>query len=292
MAGAKLIQQVFGIIQGRLVAKIVPNVINTLKKRIFGAIGELSVSFFTDKQTGGLMTRITQDATRVSDIFIDGIPFILPNLFTIIFSCYFMFSTNWILALTAIITLPPAVIISMKLSPVLWHYNSKMFQTSRNFRAKLNDNITGARVVRAFGRESSEAGRLDKSSGFIASSQLNAMRFDLKFTILYQLTKGLSPEEIKRAGLDTYFVDHTLGIYPVSAAGVPFDMKYVGIKGDIIADLNEDLAAEQKARVTYDNILRLVDDPDVRDPIKYLRQRELVHYQRFAEAIHTVSNRF
>jgi len=103
--------------------------------------------------------------------------------------------------------------------------------------------------------------------------------------ILYQLTKGLSPEEIKRAGLDTYFVDHTAGIYPVSAAGIPMDMKYVGVKGDAIADLNEDLAAEQKARVTYDNILRLVDDPDVRDPIKYLRQRELVHYQRFAEAL-------
>ena len=107
--------------------------------------------------------------------------------------------------------------------------------------------------------------------------------------ILYQLTKGLSPEEIKRAGMDTYFVDHTLGIYPVSAAGIPMDMKYVGIKGDVIADLNEDLAAEQKARVTYDNILRLIDDPDVRDPIKYLRQREIVHYQRFGEAILTHS---
>ena len=103
--------------------------------------------------------------------------------------------------------------------------------------------------------------------------------------ILYQLTKGLSPEEMKRAGLDTYFVDHTAGIYPVSAAGIPMDMKYVGIKGDIIAELNEDLAAEQKARVTYDNILRLVDDPDVRDPIKYLRQREIVHYQRFGDAL-------
>ena len=103
--------------------------------------------------------------------------------------------------------------------------------------------------------------------------------------ILYQLTKGLCPEEIKRAGLDTYFVDHTLGIYPVSAAGVPFDMKYVGIKGDIIADLNEDLAAEQKARTTYDNILRLVDDPDVREPIKFLREREVVHYQRFGDAL-------
>ena len=103
--------------------------------------------------------------------------------------------------------------------------------------------------------------------------------------ILYQLTQGLTPEEIKKAGMDIYFVDHTTGLYPVAASGVPFDMKYVGVKGDVIADLNEDLAAEQKARVTYDNILRMVDDPDVRDPIKYLRQRELVHYQRFGEAL-------
>ena len=103
--------------------------------------------------------------------------------------------------------------------------------------------------------------------------------------ILYQLTKNLSPEEIKRAGMDTYFVDHTAGVYPIAASGVPFDMKYVGVKGDVIADLNEDLAAEQKARVTYDNILRMVDDPDVREPIKYLRQRELVHYQRFGDAL-------
>ncbi len=103
--------------------------------------------------------------------------------------------------------------------------------------------------------------------------------------ILYQLTKGLSPEEIKKAGMDIYFVDHTTGLYPIAASGVPFDMKYVGVKGDVIADLNEDLAAEQKARVTYDNILRMVDDPDVREPIKYLRQRELVHYQRFGDAL-------
>ena len=103
--------------------------------------------------------------------------------------------------------------------------------------------------------------------------------------ILYQLTQGLSPEEIKKAGMDIYFVDHTAGLYPIAASGVPFDMKYVGVKGDVIADLNEDLAAEQKARVTYDNILRMVDDPDVREPIKFLRQRELVHYQRFGDAL-------
>ena len=109
--------------------------------------------------------------------------------------------------------------------------------------------------------------------------------------ILHQLTKGLSPEDMKRAGMDTYFVDHTAGLYPQSAAGIPFDMKYVGIKGDVIADLSEDLAAEQKARVTYDNILRLVDDPDVRDPIKYLRERELVHYQRFGDALRIAQDR-
>ena len=103
--------------------------------------------------------------------------------------------------------------------------------------------------------------------------------------ILYQLTRNLSPEEIAASPLAPYFTDHTAGIYPIAAAGVPFDMKYVGVKGDILTDLNEDLAAEQKARTTYDNLLRMVDDPDVRDPLKFLRQRELVHYQRFGDAI-------
>ena len=104
-------------------------------------------------------------------------------------------------------------------------------------------------------------------------------------TILYQLTRNLTPEEIKKSGFDTYFVDHTTGIYPVAAAGVPFDAKYIGVKGDILADLHEDLAAEQKARVTYDNLLRLIDDPDVCDPIRFLREREIVHYQRFGDAL-------
>ena len=110
--------------------------------------------------------------------------------------------------------------------------------------------------------------------------------------IIYQLTRNLSEEEIKKSGFAPYFVDHTTGVYPVAASGTPFDMKYVGVKGDVLADLHEDLAAEQKARVTYDNILRLIDDPDVRDPIKFLREREIVHFQRFGEAKLTHSNRF
>ena len=103
--------------------------------------------------------------------------------------------------------------------------------------------------------------------------------------ILYQLTKDLSIEEIKASGFDTYFVDHTTGIYPVAASGAPFTAAYFQSKGDIITDLTENMAAEQKARTTYDNILRLADDPDVRDPIRFLRQREVVHFQRFGEAL-------
>ena len=109
--------------------------------------------------------------------------------------------------------------------------------------------------------------------------------------IIHQLTRNLKEDEIKNTPFATYFVDHTTGVYPIAASGVPFDMKYVGIKGDIIADLNEDLAAEQKARVTYDNILRLCDDPDVRDPIKFLREREIVHYQRFCDALRVTQDK-
>lgn len=102
-------------------------------------------------------------------------------------------------------------------------------------------------------------------------------------SIVYQLTKNLTPEQIKAGGLDAYYVDHTLGIYPSSAAGVPFTAAYFQSKGDILTDLHENMAAEQKARSTYDNILRFADDPDVRDPIKFLRQREIVHFQRFGD---------
>ncbi|SDB16809.1 spore coat protein JC [Ruminococcaceae bacterium FB2012] len=108
--------------------------------------------------------------------------------------------------------------------------------------------------------------------------------------ILYQLTRNLSIEEIKKAGFDAYFVDHTTGIYPQAASGVPFTASYFQSKGDVITDLHEDLAAEQKARTTYDNLLRLIDDPDVRDPIKFLREREVVHFQRFGESLRLVQD--
>ena len=108
--------------------------------------------------------------------------------------------------------------------------------------------------------------------------------------IVTQLTRNMTIEDVIKSGFDAYFADHTAGVYPVSAAGAPFDMKYLEVKGDAIADLTEDMGAEQKARVTYDNLIRLIDDPDVCDPIRYLREREIVHFQRFAEAAGIVRN--
>ena len=103
--------------------------------------------------------------------------------------------------------------------------------------------------------------------------------------IIHQLTRSMSPEEIKKAGFDTYFVDHTAGVYPTAASGFPWNAASIAVKGDVITDLTEDMGAEQKARTTYDNILRLSDDPDVNNVIRFLREREVVHFQRFGEGL-------
>lgn len=109
--------------------------------------------------------------------------------------------------------------------------------------------------------------------------------------IIHQLTRDLTPEQIKEQGFADYFVDHTLGVYPIAASGTPFTATYFQSKGDIITDLHEDMAAEQKARTTYDNILTLIDDPDIIEPIKFLRAREIVHFQRFGEALERTKDR-
>ena len=110
-------------------------------------------------------------------------------------------------------------------------------------------------------------------------------------TIVHQLTRDMTPNEIKKAGFDTYFVDHTAGVYPQAASGTPWDAAGIAVTGDVIADLNENMSAEQKARVTYDNILRLCDDPDVNDVIRFLREREIVHFQRFGEGLRLAMDR-
>lgn len=109
--------------------------------------------------------------------------------------------------------------------------------------------------------------------------------------MVHQLTRNLSEREIKESGFDKYFVDHTNGVYPQAAAGLPWRAEYIQSKGDVLADLHEDLAAEQKARVTYDNLIRLIDDPDILEPLKFLRQREITHYQRFGEALRLTTDK-
>lgn len=110
-------------------------------------------------------------------------------------------------------------------------------------------------------------------------------------TIVHQLTRNLTEEQIREAGFAPYFVDHTAGVFPQFASGTPWSAGTMQVTGDTIADLTEDLAAEQKARVTYDNILRLSDDPDVSDVIKFLRAREVVHFQRFGEGLRLAKDR-
>ena len=109
-------------------------------------------------------------------------------------------------------------------------------------------------------------------------------------SIVYQLTKNLTPEQIKAGGLDAYYVDHTAGIWPQAAGGIPFNACEFQSKGDAITDLTEDMAAEQKARSTYENLIRLTDDPDVLDPLRFLREREIVHFQRFGEALSMIQD--
>jgi len=122
----------------------------------------------------------------------------------------------------------------------------------------------------------------------IGTEEINHM--EIICAIVYQLTRDLAPEDARTAGFDAYYIDHTKALWPQAAAGIPFTAIEFQSKGDPFADLFEDLAAEQKARTVYDNLLRVIDDPDVRAPLKFLRSREIVHFQRFGEALEMTKN--
>lgn len=145
------------------------------------------------------------------------------------------------------------------------------------------DGETGAAMRYLSQRYSMPYSKVKATLTDIGTEELGHM--EIVSAIVYQLTRNLTPNQIKESGFDKYFVDHTTGIYPIAASGTPFSATTFQSTGDVIADLTEDLAAEQKARLTYDNILRLADDNDVKDPIRFLRQRELVHFQRFGESL-------
>ncbi len=177
----------------------------------------------------------------------------------------------------------------------MWNYNKKL-----QYPIKIkNPNPAMAKVVLSqFGGPDGELGaatRYLSQRYTMPYPELRALLTDIGTeelghmemvsTIVYQLTRNLSIDEIKAGGYQDYFVDHTTALYPAAAGGPAFTASYLQSKGDVFADLAESMAAEQKARATYDNILRLADDPDVRDVIKFLREREIVHFQRFGEAV-------
>ena len=149
------------------------------------------------------------------------------------------------------------------------------------------DGETGAAMRYLSQRYTMPSGKVIATLTDVGNEELSHQ--EMVASLLYRLTQGLTPAEITAGGLDKYYVGHGNGIYPASASGVPFTAMALASKGDPIADLAEDLAAEQKARVTYDNILRLSDDPDVNDVIKFLREREIVHFQRFGEAMRSLT---
>ena len=122
----------------------------------------------------------------------------------------------------------------------------------------------------------------------IATEEL--AHLEMVSTMVHQLTKNLTVEQIKGSGFEAYYVDHTVGIWPQAAGGVPFNACAFQSKGDPITDLFEDMAAEQKARTTYDNLIRMIKDPDILEPLRFLRAREVVHFQRFGEALRIVQD--
>lgn len=188
----RLLQTGLTVLQGRMVAKIVPNMMLDIKSGIFDAVGRLSVSFFARRQTGGLMTRINNDATNVMYFFIDCLPFMVTNLLTILISGVMMFCMDWKLALVSVALFPVLFVISFRLIPVLWSYYGRRWRASRELNARMNDNLTGARVVKAFGKEKQELRRFEKVNRRVRESELDLVKFDNRFYAMYVAVEQLA----------------------------------------------------------------------------------------------------
>lgn len=188
----KLIGQFLGIIQGVMTAKIVPDVVKTIKSQVFNSMGRLSINFFTSRQTGSLMTRVLDDANFITDFFIDGLPYFFINILTIISTCTVLIIINWKLAIASLILLPLLTIVSYKLLPRLWHYYGKRHRALRSLYGQLNDNLTGARVVKAFGQENREIQRFEKYNAQMRDAELSLVGFDNRFYALYSSVQTIA----------------------------------------------------------------------------------------------------
>lgn len=185
MIGAKVLGQFFGIMQGVMTAKVAPHVVGTIKAQVFTSMGRLSISFFSRRQTGGLMTRVCDDAEEISHFFIDGIPYFFINVITLVATTIVMFALSPILALASVLLMPVLVVMSYNMLPHLWHYYGKRHRANRRMNSQINENLTGARVVKAFGREEQEIRRFGKNNKRVQSSEMDLAGYDNKFFALY-----------------------------------------------------------------------------------------------------------
>ncbi len=203
----KLITQIISIIQGIISATIVPKVVADMKSVIFESMGQLSLSFFNNSRTGSLMTRVLSDADRVTDFFTSILPYSVTNIFTIISTCIIMFSMNIKLSVAALCLLPILSFISIKLMPNLFHLFGKRHRTERNLNACINDNITGARVVKAFGQEKREMKAFDNYNSAICDAEIEVVNFHNRFTAMYSFVEEVASLAVWAVG--AYLVLYT-----------------------------------------------------------------------------------
>lgn len=192
MVLSKLMQQGIAILQGSLMAQVVAATVRDMKQDVFSSMGRLSIGFFTSKQTGSLMTRVLSDADRVTDFFLDGFPYIFVHGFTILASFTVMFRLNWQMALVACVLLPLLVVMSVKLKPKLWSLFGRRHRAERSVNSRVNDNLTGARVVKAFGQQDQENWRFVSPNERLKDAEIRIVKYNNRFTILYNLVQEVS----------------------------------------------------------------------------------------------------
>ncbi len=191
LAVVTIIQQIVGVVQGRINAGLVPDVVAKIKCTVFESLQKLSINFFTSRQTGSLMQRVNGDANEVMSLFIDGLPYLIYNVFTFTFAAVVMFSLDWRLALVSFILLPPLFIISYRLMPRIWHANGKRSNATRSMYSLLNDGIGGARVVRAFGQEGYENSKFAKVNDNVRNAEMKVVQYGNKFEISFSLAREI-----------------------------------------------------------------------------------------------------
>ncbi len=189
---SKVLIQAAGILHGYLTSQIVPEVMGRLKSEVFSSMGKLSISFYNSRQTGGLMTRVLDDASEITSFFIDGVPYFIVNVLTVIMTAVIMFRLHWLLALVSLALLPVMMYLSYHMMPRLWSFYGKRHRASRRLNSQINDNITGARVVKAFGKEDEEMRRFEKTNKGVREAELAVASYDNRFNILYNAGENLT----------------------------------------------------------------------------------------------------